>query len=190
METGKEETRAAVVGIFWSPLWLKGKFFIRFASRIMSVDSGEPLTILRIKRKRGEEPVDALVLSDSKRRKKGLDVFQFVQTVEQEDSWNTKDIQVSLPLLHRCSIISTQPGTNLCARKNSTSGNQPADSLTQACKGSGHFKGLCYHQPISGYCETTAERASKGCLTQATEPCPRCPMLRRCSRERTRGDPG
>jgi len=61
----------------------------------MSADTSQPLTILKIKRKRNEEPVDALVLSDSKRRKKGLDVFQFIQTVEREDSWNTKDFQVS-----------------------------------------------------------------------------------------------
>ena len=60
----------------------------------MNVETGQPLTILRIKRKRNEEPVDALVFSDSKRRKKGLDVFHFVQTVEQEDSWNSKDFQV------------------------------------------------------------------------------------------------
>lgn len=68
----------------------------------MNVDAGQPLTILRIKRKRNEESVDALVLSDSKRRKKGLDVFQFVQTVEREDSWNTKDFQVSRLLSPSC----------------------------------------------------------------------------------------
>jgi len=62
----------------------------------MNVDAGQPLTILRIKRKRNDGPVDALVLSDSKRRKKGLDVFQFVQTVDREDSWNTKDFQVPI----------------------------------------------------------------------------------------------
>lgn len=69
--------------------------FHQFHLHIMSVDAGQPLTILRVKRKRNEEPVDALVLSDSKRRKKGLDVFHFVQTVEREDSWDTKDFQVS-----------------------------------------------------------------------------------------------
>jgi len=69
---------------------------------IMNVDTGQPLTILRIKRKRNEEPVDALVFSDSKRRKKGLDVFHFVQTVEREDSWNTKDIQVFRPISPSC----------------------------------------------------------------------------------------
>ena len=94
METVKEERRDTVVGFFSSQSRLKGEIFTRFASRIMSVDTGQPLTILRIKRKRNEEPVDALVFSDSKRRKKGLNVFHFVQTVEQEDSWNTKDFQV------------------------------------------------------------------------------------------------
>jgi hypothetical protein len=68
----------------------------------MNVDTGQPLTILRIKRKRNEESVDALFLSDSKRRKKGLDVFHFVQTVEREDSWNTKDFQVFHLLSPNC----------------------------------------------------------------------------------------
>ena len=71
------------------------EIFINFVSLIMNADSGQSLTILRIKRKRTEETVDALVLSGSKRRKKGLDIFHFVQTVEREDSWNTKDFQVS-----------------------------------------------------------------------------------------------
>lgn len=72
--------------------------------RIMNVDAGQPLTILRVKRKRNEEPVDALVFSDSKRRKKGLNFFHFVQTVEREDSWNTKDFQVSRHLFQAVHI--------------------------------------------------------------------------------------
>ncbi|KAI6030803.1 hypothetical protein F5J12DRAFT_918912 [Pisolithus orientalis] len=48
-------------------------------------------TILRIKRKRTEEPLDALVVESRSRRKKsrggGLDVFQFAQTVE-TDAWD------------------------------------------------------------------------------------------------------
>ena len=71
------------------------EIFHQFIFHIMDANKGQPLTILRVKRKRNEEPVDALVFSDSKRRKKGLDVFQFVQTVEREDSWNTNDFQVS-----------------------------------------------------------------------------------------------
>ncbi|KAF8742274.1 hypothetical protein AX14_005449 [Amanita brunnescens Koide BX004] len=46
-------------------------------------------TILRIKRKRNEEPLDALVVESRVRRKKsrgGMDVFQFAQTVE-DDAW-------------------------------------------------------------------------------------------------------
>jgi len=48
-----------------------------------------PYTILRIKRKRTEEPLDALVVESRFRRKKsrgGVDVFQFAQTVE-HDAW-------------------------------------------------------------------------------------------------------
>ncbi|KAI6042622.1 hypothetical protein EDC04DRAFT_2657488 [Pisolithus marmoratus] len=48
-------------------------------------------TILRIKRKRTDEPLDALVVESRSRRKKsrggGLDVFQFAQTVE-ADAWD------------------------------------------------------------------------------------------------------
>ncbi|KAL4070022.1 hypothetical protein V8B97DRAFT_577888 [Scleroderma yunnanense] len=47
-------------------------------------------TLLRIKRKRTDEPLDALVVESRTRRKKsrggGLDVFQFAQTVE-DDAW-------------------------------------------------------------------------------------------------------
>jgi hypothetical protein len=77
--------------------------------------SPQPYTILRIKRKRNEEPLDALgkrlgitylchrviktktVTESSLRRKKrgGLDVFQFAETVEPE-AWGirAKDLQV------------------------------------------------------------------------------------------------
>lgn len=75
--------------------------------------SSQPYTILRIKRKRNEEPLDALgkrfsvivypgnnkraVTESSLRRKKrgGLDVFQFAETVEPE-AWGdrAKDLQV------------------------------------------------------------------------------------------------
>ncbi|KAF8636003.1 hypothetical protein AX15_000164 [Amanita polypyramis BW_CC] len=49
--------------------------------------SNTPYTILRIKRKRNEEPLDALVVESRVRKKKtrgGLEVFQFAQTVEDE----------------------------------------------------------------------------------------------------------
>ncbi|KAF7297734.1 Iwr1 domain-containing protein [Mycena kentingensis (nom. inval.)] len=69
----------------------------------MDVDSvGPSYTILRIKRKRNEEPLDALVV-ESRRRKKsrggagvGVGAFQFAQTVE-NDAWDDerkkRDIQ-------------------------------------------------------------------------------------------------
>ena len=95
METVKEETRCQLVG-YDGRSFSRWEIFISFASHIMNVDDGQSLTILRIKRKRNDGAVDALVLSDSKRRKKGLDVFQFVQTVDREDSWNTKDVQVPI----------------------------------------------------------------------------------------------
>ncbi|OSD02486.1 hypothetical protein PYCCODRAFT_1435477 [Trametes coccinea BRFM310] len=49
-----------------------------------------PYAILRIKRKRNEEPLDALVVESAPRRKKskaGLNVFQYAGTVEQA-AWN------------------------------------------------------------------------------------------------------
>ncbi|KDQ62178.1 hypothetical protein JAAARDRAFT_170388 [Jaapia argillacea MUCL 33604] len=58
----------------------------------------QPCTILRVKRKRTDEPLDALVFESKVRRKKskgGLDVFQFAETVE-GDAWDdakrTKDL--------------------------------------------------------------------------------------------------
>lgn len=57
-----------------------------------------PYTIVRIKRKRTDEPLDALVVESRVRRKKskgGCDVFQFVQTVE-ETVWEDKQLQETL----------------------------------------------------------------------------------------------
>jgi hypothetical protein len=60
-------------------------------------------TILRIKRKRAEEPLDALVVDSDvrvRRRKTrgGFDVFQFAETLERE-AWENErqkeDLQVS-----------------------------------------------------------------------------------------------
>lgn len=66
-----------------------------------------PYTILRIKRKRNEEPLDALVVESRVRRKKsrgGVDVFQFAQTVEVDD-WNDekrkKDLEAQISRLAR-----------------------------------------------------------------------------------------
>ncbi|KAI8971149.1 hypothetical protein BD414DRAFT_426682 [Trametes punicea] len=50
----------------------------------------QPYAILRIKRKRNEEPLDALVVESAPRRKRskgGLNVFQYAGTVEQA-AWN------------------------------------------------------------------------------------------------------
>jgi len=62
-------------------------------------------TILRIKRKRNEEPLDALVVDSRVRRKKsrgGVGVFQYAQTVE-NDAWDDvqrqKDIQAKISQL-------------------------------------------------------------------------------------------
>ena len=62
----------------------------------------QPYTILRIKRKRNEEPLDALVVESGIRRKKsrgGMGVFKFAQTVE-DGAWNDRKlhqrIQVSV----------------------------------------------------------------------------------------------
>ncbi|KZP05212.1 hypothetical protein FIBSPDRAFT_923225 [Athelia psychrophila] len=73
----------------------------------MDVDAqpGQPFTILRIKRKRNEEPLDALVVESrvrKKRSRKGLNVFQFAQTVE-EDTWEDekrrKDLQEQISII-------------------------------------------------------------------------------------------
>ncbi|KXN88130.1 RNA polymerase II nuclear localization protein iwr1 [Leucoagaricus sp. SymC.cos] len=74
----------------------------------MDVDASSSIpsqsyTILRIKRKRNEEPLDALVVESRVRRKKyrgGVGVFQYAQTVEDEawkDEKSQKDIQVCDP---------------------------------------------------------------------------------------------
>ncbi|KIL67932.1 hypothetical protein M378DRAFT_196899 [Amanita muscaria Koide BX008] len=64
-------------------------------------------TILRIKRKRNEEPLDALVVESRVRRKKsrgGMDVFQFAQTIE-DDDWKDekckKDLEAQISRLTR-----------------------------------------------------------------------------------------
>ncbi|KAF8967109.1 hypothetical protein BDZ97DRAFT_566928 [Flammula alnicola] len=55
-----------------------------------SASPAESYTILRIKRKRNEEPLDALFVESRIRRKKsrgGVGVFQYAQTVE-DDAWD------------------------------------------------------------------------------------------------------
>lgn len=60
--------------------------------------NNHPYTIVRIKRKRTDEPLDALVVESRVRRKKvkgSRHVFQFVQTVE-ETVWEDKQVQETL----------------------------------------------------------------------------------------------
>jgi len=73
-----------------------------------SITSSTPqgYTIVRIKRKRTDEPLDALVVESKARRKKtreGLDVFQFAETVEEvawRDEQLRKDLQSRLSQLY------------------------------------------------------------------------------------------
>ncbi|KAI0299584.1 hypothetical protein BC826DRAFT_995379 [Russula brevipes] len=82
----------------------------------MDVDPTSPgsqsYTILRIKRKRNEEPLDALVVESGVRRKKrgGLDVFQFAETVEPE-AWGdrAKDLQDRISALEREQALKAGP---------------------------------------------------------------------------------
>ncbi|KAF8909012.1 hypothetical protein CPB84DRAFT_1813251 [Gymnopilus junonius] len=77
-------------------------------------------TILRIKRKRNEEPLDALVVESRVRRKKsrgGVGMFQYAQTVE-NDAWDDaqrqKNIQVRghrLVSLSKISSCAVKPAT-------------------------------------------------------------------------------
>ncbi|KAF5381221.1 hypothetical protein D9757_007846 [Collybiopsis confluens] len=67
------------------------------------------LTFLRIKRKRNEEPLDALVVESGARRKKsrgGTGVFQFAKTVE-ESAWEDEEQQKAIQ--HQLSILAQQP---------------------------------------------------------------------------------
>ncbi|KAH7885138.1 hypothetical protein F5I97DRAFT_1928562 [Phlebopus sp. FC_14] len=60
--------------------------------------NNQSYTILRIKRKRTDEPLDALVVESRVRRKKSrgaVDVFQFAQTVE-NDAWEDQRLRQSL----------------------------------------------------------------------------------------------
>ncbi|KAF8237136.1 hypothetical protein L208DRAFT_1431751 [Tricholoma matsutake] len=89
----------------------------------MEIDAEKPVphsyTILRIKRKRNEEPLDALVVESGVRRKKsrgGIGVFQFAQTVE-NDAWQDeekqKGIQDQISRLARESSISAEMKPNV-----------------------------------------------------------------------------
>ncbi|KAF9534527.1 hypothetical protein CPB83DRAFT_844379 [Crepidotus variabilis] len=69
----------------------------------MTPSTSQPYTILRIKRKRNEEPLDALVVESARRKKsRGLGVFQYAETVE-ADAWDDaarqRDIQEKISKL-------------------------------------------------------------------------------------------
>ncbi|KAI0351434.1 hypothetical protein OH77DRAFT_1411178 [Trametes cingulata] len=77
----------------------------------------QPYAILRIKRKRNEEPLDALVVDSAPRRKRsrgGLNVFQYAGTVEQA-AWNDeqqkKELEKRLAGLARESTQKKPEGT-------------------------------------------------------------------------------
>lgn len=80
----------------------------------LSDDNKHPsYTILRIKRKRTEEPLDALVVESRSRRKKsrggGLDVFQFAQTIE-TDAWD--DVKARQNLQSQISKLADSHGNS------------------------------------------------------------------------------
>jgi len=82
----------------------------------MDVDAStvpQTYTILRIKRKRNEEPLDALVVESRVRRKKsrgGVGVFQYAHTVE-GDAW--KDEQSQKDLQDRISRLAKEDAVKL-----------------------------------------------------------------------------
>ncbi|KAI0271794.1 hypothetical protein BGY98DRAFT_1006032 [Russula aff. rugulosa BPL654] len=90
-----------------------------------SPGNSQPYTILRIKRKRNEDPLDALVIEStgSSRRKKrgGLDVFQFAETVEPE-AWGdrARDLQDRISALERDQVlkVGTQQGHDVAPSPN------------------------------------------------------------------------
>ncbi|CAA7261453.1 unnamed protein product [Cyclocybe aegerita] len=75
--------------------------------------SSQPYTILRIKRKRNEEPLDALVVESMRRKKSkgGIGVFQYAQTVE-DDVWDNaqrqQDVQDKISRLARESAVKAE----------------------------------------------------------------------------------
>ncbi|KAJ7593528.1 hypothetical protein C8J56DRAFT_1162351 [Mycena floridula] len=127
---------------------------------------GQAYTILRIKRKRNEEPLDALVVEAGARRKKsraGIDVFQFAQTVDDaawKDEARQKAIQDEISRLSRNTaeaapavpipppVASSDPGRRYTVRQQES----PADpSLDVASATRSDFKVLDvvpYTQPV------------------------------------------
>ncbi|KAF7977701.1 hypothetical protein HWV62_2962 [Athelia sp. TMB] len=103
----------------------------------MDVDSqpAQPFTILRIKRKRNEEPLDALVVESrvrKKRSRKGLNVFQFAQTVE-EDTWEDEkrrqDLQEQISILAKAKAAEVPPASS------AVEGKPPSPTVPRPQKG-------------------------------------------------------
>ncbi|TDL22223.1 hypothetical protein BD410DRAFT_840020 [Rickenella mellea] len=80
-------------------------------------------TILRIKRKRTDEPLDALVVEQPKRRKSkgGVGVFQFAETVE-EDAWQNEEQAVELKT--RISTLAKEAPTSTHAGQTAPPGGE------------------------------------------------------------------
>ncbi|KAJ2969582.1 hypothetical protein NUW54_g12929 [Trametes sanguinea] len=103
----------------------------------------QPYAILRIKRKRNEEPLDALVVESASRRKKskaGLNVFQYAGTVEQA-AWNDdqkkKELEERLAGLARESAQKKAveaPSAPVSATPAAPAAAAPASSLPTAPK--------------------------------------------------------
>ncbi|PFH53378.1 hypothetical protein AMATHDRAFT_137985 [Amanita thiersii Skay4041] len=101
----------------------------------------EPYSILRIKRKRGEEPLDALVVDSRVRRKKSrrgksdIEVFQFAQTVEDaawKDERKQRDLQDQISRLTREASTRDEGKSWQQADETKTSSHrQPRDDLTR-----------------------------------------------------------
>ncbi|EGN98124.1 hypothetical protein SERLA73DRAFT_138396 [Serpula lacrymans var. lacrymans S7.3] len=91
----------------------------------------KPYTILRIKRKRTDEPLDALVVESRVRRKRsrgGIDVFQFAQTIEQS-AW--KDEQIRLELQNQISKLREKPSERQAEMNTATSVPQQKDNTNR-----------------------------------------------------------
>ncbi|KAG7447893.1 uncharacterized protein BT62DRAFT_929994 [Guyanagaster necrorhizus] len=91
----------------------------------------QPYTILRIKRKRHEEPLDALVVESGIRRKKsrgGMGVFKFAQTVE-DRAWS--DQKLHQQIQDKVSRLSREAPV-LTPETNQPSVPQPASSPTSS----------------------------------------------------------
>ncbi|KAK2459666.1 hypothetical protein APHAL10511_008311 [Amanita phalloides] len=99
-----------------------------------SLSTSAPYAILRIKRKRNEEPLDALVVESRVRRKKyrgGIDVFQFAQTVE-DDAW--KDERMKKVIENEISRLSREASKEEAKTLNGLTPDRPKSSTVRQKK--------------------------------------------------------